>query len=36
MILARDLNYGETIGLTMQLEAVSRLLEAYRRSILRT
>ena len=35
LILAKDLNYGETAGLTGQLEEVSKLLEAYSRSLLR-
>lgn len=34
LILAKDLNYGDTAGLTTQLEEVSKLLEAYHRSLL--
>lgn len=34
MILARDLNYGDTLPLMSQLEEVSKLLEAYTASIL--
>jgi len=34
LILAKDLNYGDTSQLTTQLEEVSKLLEAYLSSIL--
>jgi len=34
LILARDLGYGETVQLQESLAEVSRLLVAYRRSIL--
>ena len=36
LILAKDLNYGETSILTAQLEEASKLLEAYFSSILRS
>lgn len=34
LILAKDLEYGDTLGLISQLEEVSKLLEAYSSSIL--
>jgi four helix bundle protein len=34
LILARDLGYGETQGLLLQLEEVSKLLEAYATALL--
>ena len=34
LILVKDLGYGETLQLMTQLEEVSKLLEAYLRSIL--
>ncbi len=34
LILARDLGYGDTAGLSVKLEEVSRLLDAYHRTIL--
>jgi len=34
LILAKDLNYGDTITLTEKTEEVSRLLEAYHKAIL--
>ena len=34
LILAKDLKYGDSIGLISQLEEVSRLLEAYSTSLL--
>jgi len=36
MILARDLGYGNTTGLLESLEEVSKMLEAYSRSMLTT
>jgi four helix bundle protein len=36
LILARDLGYGETDNLNMMLEEISRMLEAYIRSLLTT
>lgn len=34
MILARDLGYGDTASLRDSLEEISRMLEAYTRSML--
>jgi four helix bundle protein len=34
LILAKDLGYGETAGLTARLEEVSRMLNAYAAAIL--
>jgi four helix bundle protein len=34
LVLAKDLNYGDTITLTEKTEEVSRLLEAYHKAIL--
>lgn len=34
LILAQDLGYGETAGLTIKIEEVSKLLEAYTAAIL--
>jgi four helix bundle protein len=34
LILARDLGYGDTAGLTISLDEVSRLLNAYANAIL--
>ena len=34
LILARDLKYGESESLMMQLEEVSKLLEGYSRAII--
>jgi len=34
LILAKDLNYGDTINLTEKTEEVGRLLEAYHKAIL--
>lgn len=36
MILARDLDYGDTTSLRESLEEISRMLEAYSRSMLAT
>lgn len=36
LILAKDLNYGDTHNLTIQLEEVSKLLESYMSAILRS
>ena len=34
LILAKDIDYGDTLGLMSQLEEVSKLLQAYSASIL--
>jgi len=34
LILARDLGYGQTVGLLQSIEEVSRLLSAYAKAIL--